>query len=168
MVITSVPAGWGSAPDRDVMLGKGAVVGSHAGWASVLTGDVPSTNDEGSEDEVVVTDTVLADVTAVIRTDETGAEDVGTGWSSGVADGVGDWSCRPSSPLGADELESADKDKPNCPLADIDLENITLKDLTVVPDSSTSVQLEWKVVPTDGHNCIRNYNIQIAGPNGSQ
>ena len=45
---------------------------------------------------------------------------------------------------------------------DIDLENITLEDLTVVPDSSTSVQLEWKVVPTDGHNCIRNYNIQIA------
>ena len=50
---------------------------------------------------------------------------------------------------------------------DIDLENITLEDLTVVPDSSTFVQLEWKVVPPDGHNCIRNYNIQIAGPNGS-
>ena len=51
---------------------------------------------------------------------------------------------------------------------DIDLENITLEDLTVVPDSSTSVLLEWKVVPTDGHYCIRNYNIQITGPNGSQ
>ena len=51
---------------------------------------------------------------------------------------------------------------------DIDLENITLKNLTVVPDSSTSVQLEWKVIPTDGHHCIRNYNIWIAGPNGSQ
>ena len=73
MVVTSVPAGWGSAPDRDVMLGKGAVVGSHAGWTSVLTRDVPSTNDEGSGDEVVVTDTVLADVTAVIGTDETRA-----------------------------------------------------------------------------------------------
>ena len=51
---------------------------------------------------------------------------------------------------------------------DIGLENITLEDLTVVPDSSTSVLLEWKVVPTDGHYCIRNYNIQITGPNGSQ
>ena len=48
---------------------------------------------------------------------------------------------------------------------DIDLENITLEDQTVVPDSSTSVQLEWKDNPTDGHYCIRNYNIQIAGPN---
>ena len=47
------------------MLGKGAVVGSHAGWASVLTGDVPSTNDEGSKDKVVVTDMVLADVTGM-------------------------------------------------------------------------------------------------------
>ena len=51
---------------------------------------------------------------------------------------------------------------------DTDLENITLEDLTVVPDSSTSVQLEWKVTPTDGHYCIRNYNIQITSPNGSQ
>ena len=91
MVVTSVPAGWGSAPDRDVMLGKGAVVGSNAGWASVLTGDVPSTNDKGGKDEVVVTDTMLADVTAVIETDETGAEDVRTGWSLGVADGVGNY-----------------------------------------------------------------------------
>ena len=38
----------------------------------------------------------------------------------------------------------------------------------MVPDSSSSVQLEWKVTPTDGHYCIRNYSIQIAGPNGSQ
>ena len=53
-------------------------------------------------------------------------------------------------------------------LPDIDLENITLEDLTVVPDSSTSVLLEWKVVPTDGHHCIRNYSIQIAGPTESQ
>ena len=44
---------------------------------------------------------VLADVTAVIGTDETGAENAGTGCSSGVADGVGDGSRRPSSPLGA-------------------------------------------------------------------
>ena len=51
---------------------------------------------------------------------------------------------------------------------DTDLENITLEDLIVVPDSSTSVQLEWKVTPTDRYYCIRNYNIQIAGPNGSQ
>ena len=50
----------------------------------------------------------------------------------------------------------------------VDLENITLEDLTVVPDSSTSVLLEWKVNPTDGHHCIRNYSIQITGPNGSQ
>ena len=45
---------------------------------------------------------------------------------------------------------------------------IVLENLTVVPDSLSSVELEWKVVPTDGHHCIRNYNIQIAGPNGSQ
>ena len=46
--------------------------------------------------------------------------------------------------------------------------DVALENLTVVPDSSSSVELEWKVVPTDGHHCIRNYNIQIAGPNGSQ
>ena len=46
--------------------------------------------------------------------------------------------------------------------------DIVLENLTVVPDSFSSVQLEWKVTPTDGHYCIRNYNIQIAGPNGSQ
>ena len=45
---------------------------------------------------------------------------------------------------------------------------IVLENLTVAPDSPSSVELEWKVIPTDGHYCIRNYNIQIAGPNGSQ
>ena len=45
---------------------------------------------------------------------------------------------------------------------------IVLENLTVVSGSPSSVELEWKVVPTDGHHCIRNYNIQIAGPNGSQ
>ena len=48
------------------------------------------------------------------------------------------------------------------------LSDVLLENLTVVPDSSLSVELEWKVVPTDGHHCIRNYSIQIAGPNGSQ
>ena len=28
--------------------------------------------------------------------------------------------------------------------------------------------LEWEVIPTDGHHCIRNYNIQVSGPNESQ
>ena len=46
--------------------------------------------------------------------------------------------------------------------------DVVLENLTVVPDSSTSVELEWKVVPTDGHHCIRQYNIQITSPNGSQ
>ena len=46
--------------------------------------------------------------------------------------------------------------------------DIVLENLTVVPDSFSSVQLEWKVVPTDGHHCITHYNIQITGPNGSQ
>ena len=46
--------------------------------------------------------------------------------------------------------------------------DIVLENLTVVPDSYSSVLLEWKVVPTDGHYCIRNYNIQITSPNGSQ
>ena len=46
--------------------------------------------------------------------------------------------------------------------------DIVLENLTVVPNSLSSVQLEWKVIPTDGHHCIRNYNIQITGPNGSQ
>ena len=48
------------------------------------------------------------------------------------------------------------------------LSDVALENLTVVPDSPSSVELEWKVVPTDGHHCIRNYVIQIAGPNGSQ
>ena len=47
------------------------------------------------------------------------------------------------------------------------LSDVALENLTVVPDSPLSVELEWKVVPTDGHHCIRNYNIQIAG-HGSQ
>ena len=38
----------------------------------------------------------------------------------------------------------------------------------MVPVSLSSVLLEWKVIPSDGHHCIRNYNIQITGPNGSQ
>ena len=42
-----------------------------------------------------------------------------------------------------------------------------VKNLTVVPDSSSSVLLEWRVTPTDGHHCITSYNIQITGPNGS-
>ena len=46
--------------------------------------------------------------------------------------------------------------------------DIVLENLTVVPDSFSSVLLEWKVIPTDGHHCIRNYSIQITGPNGSQ
>ena len=45
---------------------------------------------------------------------------------------------------------------------------IVLENLTVVPDSSSSVLLEWKVTPTDGDHCITSYNIQISGPNGSQ
>ena len=46
--------------------------------------------------------------------------------------------------------------------------DIVLENLTVVPDSFASVQLEWKVVPTDGHHCITSYDIQITGPNGTQ
>ena len=46
--------------------------------------------------------------------------------------------------------------------------DIVLENLTVVPDSLSSVKLEWKVIPTDGHHCIRNYTILITGPNGSQ
>ena len=46
--------------------------------------------------------------------------------------------------------------------------DVVLENITVIPDSFSSVQLEWKVTPTDGHYCIRNYTIQIAGPNGSQ
>ena len=46
--------------------------------------------------------------------------------------------------------------------------DIVLENLTVVPDSLSSVQLEWKVIPTDGHHCITSYNIQISSPKGSQ
>ena len=46
--------------------------------------------------------------------------------------------------------------------------DVALENLTVVPDSSSSVELEWKVVPTDGHHCIRNYTILITSQNGSQ
>ena len=45
--------------------------------------------------------------------------------------------------------------------------DVALENFTVVREPYSSVQLEWKVVPTDGHHCIRNYNIQIAGPNRS-
>ena len=33
-------------------------------------------------------------------------------------------------------------------------------------DASTLL-LEWEVTPTDEHHCIRNFNIQFSGPNGS-
>ena len=46
--------------------------------------------------------------------------------------------------------------------------DIVLEILTVVPVSLSTVLLEWKVIPSDGHHCIRNYNIQITGPTGSQ
>ena len=46
--------------------------------------------------------------------------------------------------------------------------DIVLENLTVVPDTFSSLELKWRVIPTDGHYCIRNYNIQITGPNGSQ
>ena len=46
--------------------------------------------------------------------------------------------------------------------------DVVLENLTVVPDSFSSVQLEWKVTPSDGHHCIRNYRIEMTGPNGSQ
>ena len=28
--------------------------------------------------------------------------------------------------------------------------------------------LEWKVIPTDGHHCIKSYDIQVSGPNASE
>ena len=46
--------------------------------------------------------------------------------------------------------------------------DVALENLTVVPVSLSSVLLEWEVTPTDGYHCIRNYNIQVSGPNGSQ
>ena len=48
------------------------------------------------------------------------------------------------------------------------LSDVVLENFTVVPEPNSTVLLEWKVTPTDGHHCIRNYDIQIAGPNGSQ
>ena len=48
------------------------------------------------------------------------------------------------------------------------LSDIALENFTIVPVSLVSVLLEWKVIPTDGHHCIRNYSVQITGPNGSQ
>ena len=46
--------------------------------------------------------------------------------------------------------------------------DITLEHLTVVPLTRSTVQLEWKVVPTDGHHCITGYSIKFFGSNGSQ
>ena len=46
--------------------------------------------------------------------------------------------------------------------------DIFIENFTVVPNSSSSVLLEWKVMPTDGHHCITSYNIQISSPEGSQ
>ena len=46
--------------------------------------------------------------------------------------------------------------------------DVALENFTVVPKPNSTVQLGWKVTPTDGQRCIRNYNIQITGPNGSQ
>ena len=43
-----------------------------------------------------------------------------------------------------------------------------LENLTAVPVSLSTVLLEWKVTPSDGHHCIRNYSIQITGSNGTQ
>ena len=48
------------------------------------------------------------------------------------------------------------------------LSDVVLENLTVVLDPPSSVELEWKVTPTDGDYCIRNYNIQITSQNGSQ
>ena len=46
--------------------------------------------------------------------------------------------------------------------------DVALENLTVVPVSLSSAQLEWKVIPPDGHHCITSYNIQVSGPNGLQ
>ena len=45
--------------------------------------------------------------------------------------------------------------------------DVVLENFTVVQEPNSTVLLGWKVTPTDGQQCIRNYNIQIAGPNGS-
>ena len=46
--------------------------------------------------------------------------------------------------------------------------DIVLENLTVVPVSLSTVLLEWKVIPSDGHHCITSYDIQVSSPNGSQ
>ena len=46
--------------------------------------------------------------------------------------------------------------------------DITLDHLTVAPVSLSTVLLEWKVIPSDGHHCVTSYNIQVSGPNESQ
>ena len=46
--------------------------------------------------------------------------------------------------------------------------DVALENLTVVPVSLSSVQLEWEVIPTDGHHCITGYNIRVSGQNESQ
>ena len=46
--------------------------------------------------------------------------------------------------------------------------DITLEHLTVVPVSLSTVLLEWKLIPSDGHHCITSYKIQVSSPNGSQ
>ena len=38
----------------------------------------------------------------------------------------------------------------------------------MVPDSLSSVFLEWDVNPKDGYHCITNYAIQVTSQNGSQ
>ena len=48
------------------------------------------------------------------------------------------------------------------------LSDVALENLTVVPVSFSTVLLEWEVIPSNGHHCIRNYNIQVSGPNESQ
>ena len=48
------------------------------------------------------------------------------------------------------------------------LSDVALENLTVVPVSFSTVLLEWEIIPSNGHHCIRNYNIQVSGPNGSQ
>ena len=48
------------------------------------------------------------------------------------------------------------------------LPDVGLENFTVVPEPNSTVLLEWKVIPTDGHHCIRNYYIQVSGRNGSE
>ena len=103
VVVSRIPVGWGSAPGG---LGKGAVVSGVTEWSNVPTGrDVPSLADKVNGDEVMVTDGVLVDVTAVVTTDETGVGAVVTGWSPRVDGRVGGRSRCSSSPLETDGLE---------------------------------------------------------------